>query len=304
MKLGIIALLLLSALPMVAAQEDRTDYLNAQYSRVACGIDYLTGVFEVTIDKVPQTSNLKPHIKTLTEDKEELHILASEGNAKGFWEYVKETLRPHVKEAREDFKKNREKFDQWNIDNETIAELRAEYKEKRAELKACRDAGIISVGKAKVAWYESHLAKKEAKTQNLSARGVDTSLMMGTIAGAWNVIVNPLKEAVSSEDPQTVKNALHTYHLFNGGNESGISYHFAAKYQNARLGGILGAVAPKAEEAGHGDTVNEIRGLVDSTEAMLVEIADEKYAEGEGEQVWSNIKQGFSMLRELIKALK
>lgn len=303
--LGIaIALLFLSSIPMAAAQEEKEEYLDARYTKITCGIDFRTDVLEATIEKVPQASNLKPHVKTLSEDKAQLQALAAEGNAREFREYVREILRPHMKTAREAFKEDREKFEKWKVSGETIDELRGEYEENRDEFKVCKESAIIQVGKAKVAWYEAHLEKKHLKTDNLSAKGIDATEMNEVISGAWTQIVTPLKDALSTGNPETVKNALRTYHLFNGGNESGISYHFAAKYQVARLGAILAAIVPVANDAGYIDEVTSIQGIVDSTEALLSEIGDKKYASGEGEQVWDSIKKGFTQLRELRHLLK
>ncbi len=304
MKFGIvIALLFLSAIPLAAAQEEKTEYLEAKYTKIACAIDFRADVMEVTAEKVTQASDLIAHAETLSNDKAQLQALAKAGDAKDFREYVRETLRPHMKEAKNAFREDRKKFKEWNVSKETILELRGEYNESRAEWN-CRDGAILQVGEAKVAWYEAHLAKKEARTQNLSEKGIDTTEMEEIIANAWTQIVAPLREAVSSEDPLTVKNALRTYRLFNGGNESSISYHFAAKYQVARLGAILEAIAPEAREAGYEGKVDEIQGIVDSTKALLSEIADEKYAPGEGEEVWGNIRHGFTQLRELIRSLR
>jgi hypothetical protein len=299
-----IVLLFLSSIPLAAAQEEKAEYLNARYTKIACGIDFRINVLKVTAEEVPQASDLLAHVETLSKDKAELQAIAMEGNSREFREYLRETLRPHMKEAKEAFKEDRKRFREWNISRETILELRREYNESKTALKACREAAVVQVGKAKVAWYEAILEKKEARAANLSAKGVDTAEMMEIIANAWTRIVTPLREAVSSEDPETVKNALRMYRLFNGGNESSISYHFAAKYQVARLGAILAAIAPAASDAGYEDEVAEIQGVADSAEEMLSGIGDRRYAPGEGEQVWSNIRQGFTMLKELIKSLK
>lgn len=299
-----IVLLFLSSIPMAAAQEEKKDYLEARYEKIACGIDFRTEVLEMTSDKVQQASNLKHHVNTLSEDRERLEALADEGSVREFREYVRETLRPHMADAKEDLKKDWEKFDQWKVSEETIAELREEYEELRGEFKGCKDEAVIPFGEAKAAWYEAILEKKQEQTQRLSEKGVDTAEMNEIISGAGERIANPLKDALGTEDPETVKHTLRTYRLFNGGNESTISYHFAAKYQVARLGGVLDFIAPRANDAGYGDMVTSIQDTVDATEGMLADIGDKKYAPGEGEDVWSSIKHGFAQLRELRHLLR
>lgn len=227
----------------------------------------------------------------------------SEGDVKEFNEFVRGTVIPDLKEAWEAVKEDRASFRKWGVSNETIRELRIEANESRTEYEECVSSAIVLAGRAKVSWYNEVLAKAQNKVANLSAKGIDATEMTSVINGAESKVVGPLEAAVATDNSATIKSALHTYRLFNGGNESSVSYHFAAKFATAKLDAVLAKIAPEAKAAGYEAQVNEIQAKISAASALLQQIGDKKYTEGQREQVWGDIKSAGEQLRELLDKL-
>jgi len=265
---------------------------------VNCRTDFTVGVLDSMIDRVPEASVLSDNVEELDADTAQLQGYTDAGDVDGFKTYLRATYEPHLRDAKQEVLEVRRTA---NLSNDTRTELRSDYGALRTQYDGCNFNGLKRAAQAKVDSYDRFLDKAEERANNLSAKGVETSGLLGLISDARSQIVGPLQSALAAADNSSdVKDAFGQYCLFNGCPE-GMNFHFAAKYELEKLDAILDAVDENATAAGLGDDVAAIQGYIDSAQSALDAAGTSQFND---KGVWNDIRDASNGLKDLLAALR
>ncbi len=299
----LIALLL--AVPLVSADSGNlsSQYLSASAQQVKCKTDFMVGVLNSITSTVTNAGSLSAYASALQSDDAQLQTYADGGQVESYRQYLQGTYDPELKSARE-------AIVQWRMSdgrNTTVSErqtIRSDYASLRSSFDSCELTAVKDYADAKVTGYTAILAEYQDKASNLSAKGIDTSNLTSLISEARSTIVTPLQSALdSANDSKGVADAIRSYCLYNGC-KNGTNFHFAAKWDIAKLTAIESQVQSKPAAANFTAQLGQVTSDLGSASAMLQGIGTSDYQPGQQAQVWDPIKDAASVLTQVIHGMR
>ena len=297
-------LMMLVALVTVALAADSdnkgksADGLQEYADRAACNIDFHSKIVSGTADKVPQASALKDWASKLSSDEAQLTNLAAAGDADAFHKFVKESLTKDLKAADAAVRNERKNFKAYNITEGTKEALKNDYKIGHDAFVSCEKQNNLKVAQQRVNVYSHFLSQRQDEVEKLAKRNIGTTELSALITQAQNTIVTPLQDAVSSGDAEKATAALKQYCLMEGC-KNGTNFHFAAKFEQARLATLLAQAKPDADAAGLSSQLAKIQGSLDESKSALQLVGTADFKGTQQNQVWNSAKSAAEALRKL-----
>lgn len=285
------------------ADADDASYLSVRADRISCSIDFHNAVMTSIVGKVPQASSLNDWINKLKSDETQLKTLAANGDHKVFEQYVRDTLHLDIKKADEAVRGIRKNYKGYNVTKEVRESLKESFKTAQETFKACISQNELKVADKRADYYERVLAKRQEQVEKLAKRNISTSALTDLINQAKSIIVTPLENAAKSGDTAQAQAALKQYCLWSGCT-NGINFHFAAKFEIARLSALLAKITPIANAAGLTPELNAVRTELDAAKSALDAVGNADYGTGQRDNIWNHIKAASIAFRTLIKDLR
>lgn len=294
----LLAVPLVSAVPQgIGAYKDAG--LAAAMDNVECKTDFMIGVMESMMEKVNDSSGLASQTDVLNSDVDALQGYADAGDAESFRTYVHGTYAGHMRDARQAIIDARK-----GLKGQDRLGLAASYRDMRDEYDSCNFGSLKRFADAKKNAYREAIEDKREKLKNLSAKGVDTSGLGALVDGAEDEIVGPLEEELSDAgDAAAVRGAFNKYCLYNGC-PNGQNFHFAARFEAAKLEAIIGLIRADADDAGFGSDVAAMEGVLGSVQSELDAAGTSQISASEELGLWGDLKSVVADLKELISKLR
>jgi len=279
-------------------------YLDTRAAHLVCRIDFTATVIDSVVAKVPATYDaLSGHSATLKNDKAELESLAAAGDRDGFNSFVSGTVKPDMADGIKALAKERRNYKSYNLTNDTITSLRADYDAAREQMKECEKGSIVKLGQARIRHYNSIIDVWQTTTDKLGEKGVSTAAMQAVIGGAESNVIAPLQSAVDSGDSEQVKAALRTYCLGNGcpgnGDAAPQNYHGFAKINIERLQ----AIVDKLQETADSSLLEEAEAKLDIVRSTLAQVGGNQYSEEQQDAVWDNLREAAKLVRDYMRSI-
>ena len=297
----IISFLLLASFAL--ADSDDASYLATKTDRISCTLDFHTAVISDLSSKISQASGLSTWLTTLNNDKAKLQSLASAGNQTNFKAFVQVALRNDLKSADEAVRDVRKNFKEYNVTKEVRTSLRDSFKADQTNFADCVKQNDLKVAQHKVDYYTKALDKRQDQVNKLAARNISTAEMSSIISQARVAIVTPLQNAANSGDASQAQAAFKQYCLWSGC-INGTNFHFAAKFEQARLSALLAKVTPMANAAGLSGDVSIVQTEIDASKTALNSVGTASYGEGDKEPIWAHLKSATEDFKKLLKDLR
>lgn len=278
-------------------------YLDASAQQVKCKTDFMTGVISGITSSVPSASSLTTYADKLQGDESQLESYAAAGSADSYRDYLRGTYDPDLKSARE-------AIIQWRVSaigslnaSERQA-IRSSYSSLRSVFDSCEMNAIKGYAQAKVDGYDQILSVAQDRASNLSAKGIDASGLTSLISQARNAIVASLQSAIdSASDGKSLATAVRSYCLYNGCKD-GTNFHFAAKWEIAKLTAIEAHVQAQPKAANYSSQLSQVTGDLNTAGSQLSSKGTSDYAPGQESQVWDPIKDAAKTLTEVIHGMR
>ncbi len=141
------------------------------------------------------------------------------------------------------------------------------------------------------------------KASNLSGKGIDTSAMTSLIQDAKTQIIAPLQSAIeSATDGKSLADALHKYCLFDGCKD-GTNFHFAAKWEIAKLSAMENYVKAQPKAANYTTQLDKVTSDLNSANAGLSAVGSSQYDDHQS-TVWDPIKDAAETLKQVIHGMR
>ena len=298
----LIALLL--AVPLASATGNlSSQYLGASAAQVKCKTDFMDGVINSITSNVASASSLSSYSSKLQSDAQQLQTYADNGQADSYRDFLRGTYDPDLKAAREaivDWRRTPGK----NLTNGTRASLLTSYGQLNTQFKGCELDALKQYADAKVNGYERILQAATDRANNLSAKGLDISALTSLISGAQSAIVTPLQSAINSAtDAKGIEAAVRSYCLYNGCKD-GTNYHFAAKWEIAKLKAIEAKVQAQPKAGNYTSQLSQVTSDLNTASSVLSSIGTSDFGPGQEGQVWSSINDAAKTLTQVIHGMR
>ena len=216
---------------------------------------------------------------------------------------MQDTFRPGIKDANlavRDWRKENRK----NLTEDQRAKLNSSYNEQKSKYVECHSKALKAYAEAKIKKYESIISEYQKKTGTLSSKGLDVANLNMILNDAETNIFAPFREAVNSAtNNEEIKKALEAYCMFNGC-KNGINFHLAARFEVEKLTQIYIKVKARDDSSKVADELEKLKTYIDASSSTLAEAGDSQYKNGQGEKIWSNIRNAHSMIKEIRKILE
>ncbi|VVB73805.1 Uncharacterised protein [uncultured archaeon] len=319
MEKMLFATLLVASLVMmsiVSAEPTQPQATSAQKALLAagvadmkCRVTYDTGIMNAVIEKFPfLSSQLSLRIPVLQDDLTQMSKFADNGDMRGFHGYLQVNLTQHfkldnaaVKTAIESLRTNNGGLDK----NETKTRMR--------EVKATNDALIETLNKCAdtnkhvtlvIGYYTDSLTNYQKRADELAAKGIDTKDLNALITGARSTIVEPLKAATTGvTDGQQLKLAMDTYCLYDGC-LNGTNFHFAAKFETARLTHLLTMIAKENMSSAMRTLLGDAENLLDIANTRITSWGTGDVQPADLQSAWGQITSAAKDLHEVFVTVK
>ncbi|MBI5046679.1 hypothetical protein HZC07_03020 [Candidatus Micrarchaeota archaeon] len=297
--LVLFALLVLPFSFAVSPQGVRGTGIEAAMIEVGCKTDFTVGVIN-SVDSAVNSSNLSRYATKLQADVTALQGYADRNDSEGFRSYVKGTYETDLRSTNSavvDLRKSVR-------GNATRGSMRSDYQNLRGTFESCRLAALKQYANAKVNGYERLLAQYNNKITNLSAKGIDTSILSTIVSDAQSQIVDPLKSAISSAtNGSQVRMALGEFCLFNGC-PNGDNFHLAAKFEIEKLNKQLAYIQANGNETGVQDKITDAQSALASASSALSSVGTNKYLPDQEQAVWSNIRTAAQDIKQILSGVR
>lgn len=221
-------------------------------------------------------------------------LMARNGELRGFGEGLLKNLRGLALRVR-------------GRENVSIANITAQIKALAPMRDAClRNASIVQA-EARLAQFNSLVAKYQNQTNTLSGKTVGNGTinvagLQAVLDGAKAKVLDPLSAAIteaksSNSTPKQVREAtVGAFCLYNGC-PKGFNYHLQVRWEAARIAAIA-----EAEKAGASDAavakLNSAEALLANVSTTLDSLGDSRYANGTGGAVMRDLRQAAQLIRE------
>ncbi|MFN7991026.1 MAG: hypothetical protein U0R44_02600 [Candidatus Micrarchaeia archaeon] len=294
-------LMLLLAVPFAAAGAVKGDLLGAAMEQVRCKADFTTGVLD-SIDSNAPGASLDAYSGKIKSDTAQLQSYADSNDTESFRTFLRGTFDP-------DLRMTREAVRSWRIEGgknltlKTRAALRTSFDALKTDFESCHFGAMKDFADAKVNGYTQFLSLEAERASNLSSKGISTSRLNSLIQDAESQIVAPLQSAIgSSSDGRTLSDALRKYCLFDGC-PNGTNFHFAAKWEIAKLTAIEEFVKTQPKAGNYTAELGKVTSDLDAADSALASIGPSQYGSQEN-TVWAPIRDAAQTLKTVIHGMR
>ena len=299
--LMLISFLLLASFAL--ADADDAGYLAIRADRISCTVNFHTSVISDIAAKIPQASGLGTWTAKLQNDESQLKTLASGSDHKAFEDFVKDILRQDLKQADAAVRDARKDFKNYNVSKEVRQSLKDSFKTDQQTFRDCVRQNDLKVAERRADYYSKALDKRQGQVDKLSKRNISTADLSALISQARATIVTPLENAAKSGDAGQAASALKQYCLWNGC-RNGTNFHFAAKFEQARLSALLAKITPIANAKGLSSDVTAVQTQLDASKNALSAVGNSDYGPGQRDQVWNSLKSAAEAFKKLVSDLR
>ncbi len=274
-----------SALAIDSAVEDE---MAARVKHLECRVN-LAGDQIAALAQAPNATNLSSHAEKLDTDLDTLKELVDPEKRKAFRDYIHDTLRQDLKDAKTALKDGKQALKDLNISTDVRKEIKADFKAAREDFADCQSAAQTSLIEARIAHYEARSERwdrivEKAKNESLNTTGLEAIVEQGRTE-----LLPALEAAKAATDPAAREQALketRSLHL-----------HLWARFEIARVRMYLALVL--GEDA---TKVDQVTDLLSQAETLAA--PGRQYAPGEFDTVRTNIKEAAKLTKELLKAAR
>ena len=300
--LVVMSFLLLASFAL--ADADDAGYLAIRADRISCTVNFHTSVISDIVEKIPQASGLGNWATKLQNDESQLKTLASGSDHKVFEDFIKDSLRGDLKQADAAVRESRKDFKEYNVSKEARQSLKDSFKSHQEIFRDCVRQNDLKVAEKRADYYQHVLDKHTEQIEKLSKRNSSTTEMSDLISQAQSTIVTPLKNAANSGDAAQAESALKQYCLWNGC-RNGTNFHFAARFEFARLTAMLSRISPMANSAGLLNDISAVQAQLDSAKSTLASIGTSDFTgTQQRDEVWIPLKSAVGAFKKLGQDLR
>lgn len=273
--------------------------LKGNGGSLKCKTDVISSIATAYSGEGADIGNLKALVERLRNHSAQAQELALKGNREEYRNFLKNSFDPDFKEAKrlvEELKKEK-----TNLTKEQRENIRTKTRQAFSFHKQCKLESGKEEGRGRIVAFNSILESKEMKIEKMKERGVNTTLLEKVISDAREKIINQMQKEVSvAKDEKTVESAVKKYCLFDGC-EEGVNYHFAARFEVAKLETVLEEIKIKKRD---NSMINELSEHIKNAKSALEEVGNSKYTEEGKKRVWESIRKGHKVIREIQASLK
>jgi len=282
--------------------------LAAGVSDMQCRVAYDTDLMNAIVTTFPSLSaKLSFRIPILQSDMQMLSQYADDGNSRSFRNYLQQNFSQHLKLDNSMIKQSLDsiKEDRSLDKNETKTKMRS--------LKATNDALMSVLNNCSnvnkhvtlmLGYYSNSLTNYEKIANNMSSKGVDASGMLALVSSARSQILTPLQTATTGvTDGQALKLALDTYCLYDGCT-NGTNFHMAAKFETARMYGLLSVIAQENMSDAMRNVLRDAENLLDTANSRITSWGAVDVQPADIQSVWGQITSAAKGLHEVFVTVK
>lgn len=295
MKLIILCALALLILTSAAFADEATrrNNLDARYLHLECRADLVkaqSGVLSKLVDSTPAAD-------TVNSNMEKLREYADSGDIKGFNTYARTTLTTSFKTYSSRLITARNAYKDMNRTQlqkrEGLVRAVSDWRTAINAFSDCNSNARRRIADVRAQQITNAIEDWNKVTEDMKAKGLNTTAQEEVISDAERLIalIQEAQQITDDAEFNAKVEEIRQLHL-----------HLWARFNIAKIESYLQKIEPQAIEAGETEPVRQIKSLLSSSKVMAAK--GDKYAEGEFEQTWQNIRQAGEKLKEQAKSLR
>jgi len=208
-----------SALTLDSAVEDE---MAARVKHLECRVNLVAEQI-TALAQAPNATNLSSHAEKLDTDLDMLKELVDSEKRKAFRDYIHDTLRQDLKDAKTALKDAKQALKALNISTDVRKDIKADFKKAREDFADCQSAAQTGLIEARIAHYEARFEKwdriiEKAKNESLNTTGLEAIVEQGRTE-----LLPALEAAKAATDPAAREQAI----------EAARSLHLHLRYHSA-----------------------------------------------------------------------
>lgn len=269
----------------------KINVLQMQYEKIACRADF----YIATLDSAKNSElniAVDEMIFSINTHKIALKFAADSGDRTAF-EAALKSLKADVQNIVKTYNGAKKSFPRGSAGKKISEKLKSDFQDNKQKRDSCIETASINLGKAQRDYVAGWKSNAEETVSKLKAKGIDTTKMESVLSEV-DGIVSKMDDAINSDNKAEIEKTakeIREEHL-----------HIWARFQIARLDGLLSSMEPKATEKGLTSQVNEIKTLLNNAEAKVK--VGQSYNENEFQDVHTNLKIAMNKLVNLFNAIK
>ncbi|MGV8087355.1 MAG: hypothetical protein ACP5N1_07020 [Candidatus Woesearchaeota archaeon] len=263
--------------------------LSVRYDHLQCKVDFTNKQIETASTNIPGV-DLTANKEELVQDMQELEIFVTEIDTEGFDEYINETLRPDLKNATDKLNEIKRNFRQYNLSDEVKDIIISDIKEAKEQYSECVSDKEVKMAQVMENHMEKWNEQLEKIIEKMNDRNITTANMTEIIAEINDRNVK-LQELIANGNITVIREFMKEYRYS--------QFHYAARFEIARLNGYKEKLEPLAERYNMSEYLKNMDNKIMDAEKYAKE--GYKYSEGERQKVWNNIKDAGQEIRATAK---
>jgi hypothetical protein len=270
--------------------------LEIIYNNIVCKTDFTIRLVGYIVSEDPSAISLSTEVSKLQADTLSLKSYVEANDKSGFKNYIDDVYDV-------DFQDVKDKIEDWknstSISGREKSKLRGDYALLAISYRSCNINSLRSYGEGRVTAFTAILEGYQKKVDELSAKGIDITLLQQVLDDAEDQTVNALKDAVDlAKDSKEIHEAVKSYCLYDGCKD-GKNFHLSAKFEIARLKTALDIAKTSENSYKASDKIPELEGSIESADSALAKIGDSAYDADSKKEVWDSINSANSLVKEI-----
>ena len=262
--------------------------LNVRYDNVQCKVAFTNTQIDL-LEKyvsVDQTANKDK----LLADMITLKTYVDSINKTSFDNYIAQTVTPDMQNASQDLTNVKKNIKQYNLSNESKTALVTELKDAKNAYTNCTNDKEIKMADVMETHMENWNRQWGKIIGNMNKKNITVENVTG-LQAEIDAKNTELKALIAEGNITQIRDFMQTYHED--------QFHYAARFEIARLDGYKNKLAPLADQYNMSDKINDIDNMI----AIAQQYAQvgHKYTDGEFNSTWQNIKNVGQDIKEIAK---
>ncbi len=295
---GMLAIMLaLTGFVMAEGTDNNTDdlndvqgqALNVRYDHLQCKVDFTNTQID-TLNKYVTQLDQSANKDVLVTDMNNLKVFVTANNKTEFDAYVTNTLIPDLNKASQDLSTVKTNFKQYNLSNETRTALISELTTAKKTYSACIADKEVKMSKVMEKHMEKWSDHLEQIMEKMDKKNITTENMTAIIA-EMTAKHDQLQQLINSGNITKMKEFMKEY--------QDLQFHYAAKFEVARLNGYKDKLESLADKYNQSDKMKDIDKKIHDLENYTKE--DYKSKGSEHKKVLDDIKALESSMKDTAK---
>ncbi|MDE1833109.1 MAG: hypothetical protein KGH58_01685 [Candidatus Micrarchaeota archaeon] len=272
-----------------------TKVLASASHDISCKSNFTISVINDVVGVEPGlSSNLTSLAGQLQQASSRLQSYANTGNLTIYKSYLLSTYDPLLKQINSVMRTG---LKNSNLTSNETALIRQQYNSSSFLYKSCNFKAVRTYASERLAAFSGYISYYQNISDNMSARGIDTSAINTLLRNAQDQVVSPFAQGINSSTNATqIMGAVARYCLFNecpGGSD----FHLSAKFEINKTAAIIASVNSLTN--GTANTAQAQSYLSDAGD-MLSGVGSSTYTGGQQAMIFGNLTMAANSLRSVI----